>query len=114
MVIKPVSFMQADGAREVGVEFHSLSKSYNMTGWRIGMVVGNAQMVDALKRVNQIWIREFHRLFNMRLSEAFTGPQDCIQEHNDIYQRRRDLLIKTLNSIGLEVKATEGKPVSLG
>ena len=45
------SFMQADGAKETGVEFHSLSKTYNMTGWRIGMVVGNAQMIDALKRL---------------------------------------------------------------
>ena len=62
---QPVSFMQADGAKEVGVEFHSLSKSYNMTGWRIGMVVGNAAMVDALKRVKSNLDSGFLRLFNM-------------------------------------------------
>jgi LL-diaminopimelate aminotransferase len=48
---KPVSFLQAEGARELGIEFHSLSKSYNMTGWRIGMAVGNPEIIDALMRV---------------------------------------------------------------
>ncbi len=101
---KPVSFMQADGAREVGVEFHSLSKSYNMTGWRIGMVVGNAVMVDALKRVKSNLDSGIPQAIQHAAIKAFTGPQDCIQEHNAIYQKRRDLIIKTLNSIGLEAK----------
>jgi len=101
---QPVSFMQADGAKEVGVEFHSLSKSYNMTGWRIGMVVGNAKIVDALKRVKSNLDSGIPQAIQYAAIEALTGPQDCIQEHNTIYQRRRDLLIDTLNSIGLEVK----------
>jgi LL-diaminopimelate aminotransferase len=58
---RPVSFLQAKGARDVGVEFHSLSKGYNMTGWRIGMVVGNQDMVNALMRVNRTWIPAFLR-----------------------------------------------------
>jgi len=101
---RPVSFMQADGAKAVGVEFHSLSKSYNMTGWRIGMVVGNAKMVDALKRVKSNLDSGIPQAIQYAAIEALTGPQDCIQEHNAIYQRRRDLVVKTLNNIGLEAK----------
>ena len=101
---QPVSFMQADGAKKVGVEFHSLSKSYNMTGWRIGMVVGNAEIVDALKRVKSNLDSGIPQAIQYAAIEALTGPQDCIQEHNTIYQRRRDLIIDTLNSIGLKVK----------
>ncbi|HEX73842.1 MAG TPA: LL-diaminopimelate aminotransferase [Dehalococcoidia bacterium] len=101
---QPVSFMQADGAREVGVEFHSLSKSYNMTGWRIGMVVGNAEMIDALKRVKSNLDSGIPQAIQYAAIEALTASQDCIQEHNAIYQRRRDLIIKVLNSIGLEAK----------
>jgi len=101
---QPVSFMQADGAREVGVEFHSLSKSYNMTGWRIGMVVGNAEMVDALKRVKSNLDSGIPQAIQHAAIEALTGAQDCIQEHNVIYQKRRDLVIETLNRIGIEAK----------
>jgi LL-diaminopimelate aminotransferase len=101
---RPVSFMQADGAKAVGVEFHSLSKSYNMTGWRIGMVVGNAKMVDALKRVKSNLDSGIPQAIQYAAIEALTGPQDCIQEHNAIYQRRRDLVVETLNNIGLEAK----------
>jgi len=101
---RPVSFMQADGAKEVGVEFHSLSKSYNMTGWRIGMVVGNATMVDALKRVKSNLDSGIPQAIQYAAIHALRGPQDCIQEHNAIYQRRRDLVVDMLNNIGLETK----------
>jgi len=101
---QPVSFMQADGAKEVGVEFHSLSKSYNMTGWRIGMVVGNPIMVDALKRVKSNLDSGIPQAIQYAAIEALTGPQDCIQQHNAIYQRRRDLVIDMLNSIGLKAR----------
>jgi len=101
---QPVSFMQADGAKEIGVEFHSLSKSYNMTGWRIGMVVGNPIMVDALKRVKSNLDSGIPQAIQYAAIEALTGPQDCIQQHNAIYQRRRDLVIDMLNSIGLKAR----------
>ncbi|MFC2017124.1 LL-diaminopimelate aminotransferase [Chloroflexota bacterium] len=104
---QPVSFMQADGAKEVGVEFHSLSKSYNMTGWRIGMVVGNPVMVDALMRVKSNLDSGIPQAIQYAAIEALTGSQDCIQEHNAIYQRRRDLVVGMLNSIGLEVKPSK-------
>jgi len=101
---RPVSFMQTEGAKEVGVEFHSLSKSYNMTGWRIGMVVGNAKMIDALKRVKSNLDSGIPQAIQYAAIEALIGPQDCIEEHNAIYQRRRDLIVDMLNSIGLEAK----------
>jgi len=101
---RPVSFMQADGAKEVGVEFHSLSKSFNMTGWRIGMVVGNETMIDALKRLKSNLDSGIPQAIQYAAIEALTGNQDCIEEHNAIYQRRRDLIIETLNNIGFEAE----------
>ncbi len=102
---QPVSFMQSDGAKEVGIEFHSLSKSYNMTGWRIGMAVGNAEMIDALRRVKSNLDSGIPQAIQYAAIEALTGPQDCIQEHNTAYQRRRDLVIDVLNEIGFEAKS---------
>lgn len=101
----PVSFLQADGAKEVGVEFHSLSKSYNMTGWRIGMVVGNAEIVGALNTLKSNLDSGIPQAIQYAAIEALTGLQDCIQEHNVIYQRRRDLIIDILRSIGLEAES---------
>lgn len=99
-----ISFMQADGAREVGVEFHTLSKSYNMTGWRIGMVVGNEMIIDALRRVKSNMDSGIPQAIQYAAIEALRGPQDCIQEHNVIYQKRRDLMVEMLNNIGLKAK----------
>lgn len=101
---QPVSFMQAEGAKDIGVEFHSLSKSYNMTGWRIGMVVGNATMVNALMRLKSNLDSGIPQAIQYAAIEALTGPQDCIQEHNAIYERRRDLIVEVLNNIGLTAK----------
>ncbi len=102
---KPVSFLQAEGANEVGVEFHSLSKSFNMTGWRIGMVVGNAAMVNALKTVKSNVDSGIPQAIQLAAIAALRGPQDCIPQHNAIYQRRRDLVVEMLNNIGLEAKS---------
>ncbi len=101
---RPVSFMQVPGARDVGVEFHSLSKTYNMTGWRVGMVVGDARIIDALRRVKSNIDSGIPQAIQYAAIEALTGPQDCIAQHNAIYQRRRDLLFQTLNEIGLKAK----------
>jgi LL-diaminopimelate aminotransferase len=101
---KPVSFLQAHGAKEVGIEFHSLSKTYNMTGWRIGMAVGNAAVINALKIMKSNLDSGIPQAIQYAAIEAMNGPQDCIKEHNDIYQQRRDLIINTLNKMGLEAK----------
>jgi LL-diaminopimelate aminotransferase len=100
---QPVSFMQADGAKDIGVEFHSLSKSYNMTGWRIGMVVGNAEAVSALRTLKSNLDSGIPQAIQYMAIEALNGPQDCVSEHNAVYQRRRDLIVEVLNNIGLEV-----------
>ena len=101
---RPPSFMQTPGAKDVGVEFHSLSKSYNMTGWRVGMVVGNARAIDALRRVKSNLDSGIPQAIQHAAIEALRGPQDCIEEHNTLYQRRRDLLLKTLSQMGLKAK----------
>jgi LL-diaminopimelate aminotransferase len=100
---RPPSFLQATGAKEVGVEFHSLSKSYNMTGWRIGMAVGNAMMIDALKRFKSNLDSGVPQAIQLAAIEALLGSQEEITRHNGIYQRRRDLVVETLKDMGLEV-----------
>jgi len=100
---KPVSFLQAKGAMDVGIEFHSLSKSYNMTGWRVGMAVGNAQMINALMRVKSNMDSGIPQAIQIAGIEALTSSQDCIEEHNAIYQKRRDKLVAALRRIGLKV-----------
>jgi LL-diaminopimelate aminotransferase len=99
---KPVSFLQAEGAKDVGVEFHSLSKSYNMTGWRVGMVVGNAKAVQALNTVKSNLDSGIPQAIQYAAIEALNNSQDAIDKHNAIYQRRRDLVIEVLNDIGVE------------
>jgi LL-diaminopimelate aminotransferase len=101
---RPVSFLEAAGAKDVGVEIHSLSKSYNMTGWRVGMAVGNAGIIDALRRVKSNLDSGIPQAIQYAAMEALTGSQDCVKEHNEIYQRRRDRLLQTLNQIGLKAK----------
>jgi len=101
---RPVSFLQAEGARETGIEFHSLSKSYNMTGWRIGMAVGNAEIIDALKRLKSNLDSGIPQAIQYAAITALNGPQDCIREHNDVYQERRDQIVKALNELGLEAR----------
>ena len=100
----PVSFLQAEGAKDVGIEFHSLSKTYNMTGWRIGMAVGNAAAINALKIMKSNLDSGIPQAIQYAAIEALNGPQNCIKEHNDIYQRRRDLIVDTLNKMGLEAQ----------
>jgi len=99
---KPVSFLEAQGAKDVGIEFHSLSKSYNMTGWRIGMAVGNAELIDALKRFKSNLDSGIPQAIQQAAVTALSGSQECIEKQNKIYQRRRDLVIEALKDIGLE------------
>jgi len=99
----PVSYLQAKGAMDVGIEFHSLSKSYNMTGWRIGMAVGNAKIIDALMRVKSNLDSGVSQAIQRMAIAALDGPQDSIDAHNAIYQRRRDKVVEALRKLGLQV-----------
>src|SRR5438552_5734788 len=75
---RPVSFLQADGARDVGIEFHSLSKSFNMTGWRIGWAIGNPALINALARVKDNIDSGIPQAIQRMAITALEGPQDCI------------------------------------
>lgn len=99
---KPLSFMEVEGAKDVGVEFHSLSKTYNMTGWRIGMAVGNAEMIDALFRVKSNLDSGVPQAVQEMAIAALEGPQECVEERNVLYQGRRDKLVAALRGLGLE------------
>jgi len=100
---EPVSLLQANGAKDIGVEFNTFSKSYNMTGWRIGMVVGNPTIVGALRTLKSNLDSGIPQAIQYAAIEALNGPQNCIAEHNSVYQRRRDLIVEVLNNIGIEV-----------
>ena len=99
----PMSFLEVDGAKEVGVEFHSLSKTYRMTGWRIGFAVGNPDAVQALGKVKSNIDSGAFEAVQAAGIEALTGDQSCVKEMCEVYQRRRDLMVDALNKMGLAV-----------
>jgi LL-diaminopimelate aminotransferase len=104
----PLSFFNAKGAREVGIEFHSLSKTYNMTGWRIGFAVGNPELIKALGNVkNNLDSGQFGAIQEAGIT-AMTSKQDCVEKLRKIYQERRDILVKGLESLGWNVFSPEG------
>ncbi|GIW11068.1 MAG: LL-diaminopimelate aminotransferase [Dehalococcoidia bacterium] len=98
---RPHSFLEVPGARDVGIEFHSLSKTYNMTGWRIGMAVGNARIIDALLRVKSNLDSGIPQAIQEMAITALTGPQDAVRRNVAVLQYRRDLVCEVLNRIGL-------------
>ena len=100
---RAASSMQVEGAKDVGIEFHSLSKTYNMTGWRIGMAVGNADMIKALFQIKANLDSGIPQAVQEMAMEALTGPQDCVDDNVAIYQLRRDRVVTALSSMGLEV-----------
>jgi len=97
------SILQYPGAREVAVEFNSLSKTYNMAGWRLGMVVGNPQIIRYLSTYkSQIDTSQFQAIMDAGVV-ALTGDQSWLEERNDIYQHRRDLVVKGFTQLGFHV-----------
>lgn len=102
---KAPSFMQAKGAKDVGVEFYTLSKSYSMPGWRMGFCVGNRELVKALTRIKSYLDYGIFQPIQIASTVALNGPTDCVQEICDIYRSRRDSLIDGLNRVGWEVPA---------
>ncbi len=97
------SFMQVPGAKDVGVEFFSLSKSYSMAGWRVGFCVGNRDMVHALTRIKSYLDYGIFQPIQIAATVALNAPDDCVKEIVDIYRERRDWLIDGLARIGWEV-----------
>jgi LL-diaminopimelate aminotransferase len=102
---RPISFLEVDGAREVGIEFHSLSKTYNMTGWRVGFAVGNAELVAGLGMVKTNVDSGVFQAVQEAATAALAGDQSCVEEARKIYQSRRDLLLTALGRVGLKATA---------
>jgi alanine-synthesizing transaminase len=105
---KAPSFLQAKGAKDVGVEFFSMSKSYSMAGWRVGFCVGNRHIVYALTRIKSYLDYGIFQPVQIAAIVALNGDQSCVQEIVDVYRSRRDTLIRGLNRIGWEVEPPKG------
>jgi len=97
---KAPSIMQVPGAKDVAVEFFTLSKSYNMPGWRVGFMVGNARLCAALARIKSYHDYGTFTPIQVAAITALEGPQDCVEEIRLMYQKRRDALAKGLNEVG--------------
>ncbi len=102
---KAPSFLQVAGAKEVGIEFHSLSKTYNMTGWRVGFAVGNAEVIKGLSAVKSNIDSGIFQAVQQAAVAALNGPQDFLGELLETYRRRRDTLVDGLNSLGWKVES---------
>ena len=101
---KAPSFMQVPGAKDIGVEFFTLSKSYSMPGWRVGFCVGNPKMVGALQKIKSYLDYGIFQPIQIAGIIALNGPQDCVRETVEMYRNRRDALVDGLNRIGWKVE----------
>ena len=101
---KPPSFLQIQGARELGVEFFSLSKSYNMPGWRVGFAVGNPSMISALARIKSYLDYGIFQPVQIAAIQALNGPQECVHRIRETYRKRRDTLVDGLGRVGWQIK----------
>ena len=101
---KAPSLLQVPGAKDIGVEIYTLSKSYNMPGWRVGFVVGNPRVVGALVRIKSYMDYGMFQPIQIASIIALNGPDDCVKETVGIYQKRRDVLVDGLNRIGWQVE----------
>lgn len=102
------SLLQVKGAKDIGVEVFSMSKSYSMAGWRVGFVSGNEEMVQALTRIKSYLDYGAFQPIQIAAIIALNGDQSCVREINEIYKQRRDTLITGLNRIGWEVPSPKG------
>lgn len=102
------SFLATPGAKEVGVEVFSLSKGYNMTGWRVGAILGNADAISTYWRLKTNVDSGLFEAIQMAAVAALEGPSAALEEMNGIYARRRDLTVDTLRAIGVDVKSPKG------
>ena len=97
------SFLQAKGAKQVGIEFYSMSKSYNMAGWRVGFALGNRKILRALSKIKGYYDYGIFTPIQVASIVALRGSQDCVKEVAETYRRRRDVLVKGLNRIGWSI-----------
>jgi alanine-synthesizing transaminase len=104
----PPSFLQVPGAKEVGVELFSLSKSYSMPGWRVGFCVGNRDLIAALRRIKSYLDYGVFQPIQIAAIIALNGPDDCVRDIVETYKERRDVLVDGLNRIGWQIEKPKG------
>lgn len=105
---KPPSFLQVPGAKDIGVELFSLSKSYSMPGWRVGFCVGNPVLIAALRRIKSYLDYGMFQPIQIAAIIALNGPYDCVEEIVETYRERRDVLVEGLNRIGWHIEKPKG------
>lgn len=105
---KPLSFLQVEGAKNVGIEIYTLSKTYNMAGWRVGFAIGNASVIAAIELLQDHMNVSLFGAIQEAAAAALTGPQDCVHQLTERYERRRNTLINGLRKIGWDVAAPKG------
>ncbi|MGG2075573.1 pyridoxal phosphate-dependent aminotransferase [Lysinibacillus irui] len=116
---KPISFLQAEGAKDIGIEMYTLSKTFNMAGWRIGFAVGNADIIAAINLIqDHLFCSQFPAI-QQAAAAALTASQECADELRATYERRRNVLIEEAQRIGWQVTAPKGSffawlPVPVG
>src|SRR6201994_4786893 len=104
----PPSILQVPGARDIAVEFTSLSKTYSMPGWRMGFAAGNPRLINALTRMKSYLDYGAFTPIQVAAAAALSGPQDCVDQVRALYRERRDVLIKGLVSAGWDVPSPDG------
>src|SRR6202453_805859 len=104
----PPSILQVPGAKDIAVEFTSLSKTYSMPGWRMGFAAGNQRLIKALTRMKSYLDYGAFTPIQVAAATALNGPQDCVHQIRNLYRERRDVLIKGLASVGWEMPCPDG------
>ncbi|MFK2826095.1 pyridoxal phosphate-dependent aminotransferase [Bacillus sp. B190/17] len=105
---KPISYLQSNGAKDTGIEIYTMSKTYNMAGWRVGFAVGNPSVIAALNLIQDHLHCSLYGGIQEAAAAALLGPQDEVRRQEEMYEKRRNLLINGLNEIGWKVKAPQG------
>lgn len=104
----PYSFLQAEGAKDVGIEIYTLSKTYNMAGWRVGFAAGNKSVIAAINLLQDHMYVSLFGAVQEAAAEALLGSQQCVSELNGLYESRRNVLIEGLKKIGWNITAPKG------
>ncbi|MGG1571847.1 pyridoxal phosphate-dependent aminotransferase [Fictibacillus sp. NRS-1165] len=105
---RPVSFLQVPGAKEQGIEIYTMSKTYNMAGWRVGFAIGNESVIESINLLQDHFYVSLFPAVQNAAAKALLGPQDCVEHLVDMYENRRDVFISGLKKIGWDVTAPKG------
>ncbi|HET7578833.1 MAG TPA: pyridoxal phosphate-dependent aminotransferase [Bacillales bacterium] len=105
---KPVSFLQTPGAKDIGIEIYTLSKTYNMAGWRVGFAIGNPSLIQYLELIQDHYFVSLFGAVQEAAAAALNGSQKCVEELVQTYESRRNILINGLREIGWDIEAPEG------